>query len=246
MTRIKGILGILALMLIISACGDDEPRNVSVSFQMNVGDDALVEESVYSINDTDVRFTNVALYLGDVEFETSNGVTYESSQPYYLVEPGTYNFGFTIPEDVEGDVNLNSASFFIGVDAITNSESEMDFTERAEGDPLGQQNPSMHWGWAGGYRFISIDGEADVDGDGEFETMLTYHLGRDEYLKTFTLTPNVKLEGGENSFEIIFDMAQFLDGLDFANENFTKVRPEDADLTNKIFANYDSAVSFVE
>ena len=242
----KFLSSLLLAGFIITSCGDKDPRSVNAIFQINVGEEALALESTYSINSTNVQFTNVAFYLGDMTFETSDGTKYESTSRYTLVKPGMYDFNFTVPEEIEEDVNLSKINFFIGVDPDTNSESEMDFTERAAGDPLGQQNPSMHWGWAGGYRFLAIDGFADIDGDGEFETQLTYHLGKDALLRNFSLSPNVMLEEGENKFEVIFDLNEFLGNLDFSTENFTKVQPDNLDLANKLFDNYSNAIRFVE
>jgi len=250
-TKLFFVMLIMGLMII--SCGDDdtlesnESKDVNVKFQMNVDQEALVHETTYNINGTDVQFTNVAFYLGDMKFETSDGMTYESSDRYQLIKPGIFDFNFSIPateEDV--DVNLSKITFFVGVDAETNAEIEMDFTERPEGDVLGQQNPTMHWGWAGGYRFLNIDGNADTDGDGEFETQLTYHLGFDEFLKNISLSPDQLLEEGANEFKINFDMSTFLAGVDFATENFTKVQPDNRTIADKLFDNYSSSITFVK
>lgn len=248
MKLIKGFIGILILGLFVVSCGDNnDPIDVNVKLQMKVGDEALVHGTTYRINETDVQFTNVAFYLGDMKFETSDGQTFESESRYHLIKPGVYDFGFSIPADeVADNLKLTTASFFVGVDGDTNAESELDFTERAEGDPLGQQNPTMHWGWAGGYRFLNIDGMADTDGDGEFETQLTYHLGKDEFLRSFSSNPDLKLEGGINDFQIIFDMSAFLSGLNFETEFFTKVQPDNMVIADKLFENYGSTFNFAK
>lgn len=247
MYRYKGILGILLAGMIIISCGDSDPVAVNVKLQMNVGEDALIQESVYQVNGIDVKFTNVAFYLGDMKFKTSIGREFESISRYHLIKEGIFDFNFELSAD-EGEegVNLTEVTFFVGVDPTTNAETEMDFTERAVDDPLGQQNPTMHWGWAGGYRFLNIDAVADVDGDGEFETQLIYHLGKNDLLKNISLNPDTKLEQGVNEYQIIFDLSKFLTGLDFETENFTKVQPDNLSLADKLFNNYDSAFTFVE
>lgn len=248
MKSTKLFLFVMITGLMIISCDDDIPeaKEVNVKLQMNVGQEALVHESTYDINGTEVQFTNVAFYLGDMKFEISDGTTYESAERYQLIKPGVFDFNFTIPAtEEEVDVNLDKITFFVGVDATTNAETEMDFTERPAGDVLGQQNPTMHWGWAGGYRFLNIDGNADLDGDGEFETNLTYHLGKDEFLKNISLSPVQKIEEGKNEFQINFDMAKFLSGLDFTTENFTKAQPDNKAVADKLFDNYSSSFTFV-
>jgi len=245
MRIIKLFFSLLLAGLIISSCGESDPKDINVKFQMKVGDEALVHDVTYNVNGVDVQFTNVAFYLGDMKFRTSDGNTFESTNQYYLIKPGIYDFNFSLTSD-EGkdDINLSNITFFVGVDPITNAEEEIDFTERAVEDPLGQQNPTMHWGWAGGYRFLNIDGNADIDGDGTFETQLTYHLGFDDFLKNISLNPNRKLEEGANPFQINFDMNEFLSGVDFETENFTKVQPDNRSLADKLYNNYSSAFTF--
>ena len=247
MKSLKLFFLVLVSGLLYTSCGDDDPKEVELSFQATVGEEALMHETTYNINGTDVQFTNVAFYLGDMQFKTSDNVSFQAADRYHLIRPGVFRFSFeSLPTEGNDDVNLTEISFFIGVDAETNAETEMDFTERAEGDPLGQQNPSMHWGWAGGYRFMNIDGMADTDGDGEFETQLTYHIGKNDYLQNITLNPNQKLEGGKNEFQVNFDIAAFLSGIDFSTENFTKTQPDNIAIADKLYNNYNSAVSFVK
>jgi hypothetical protein len=243
----KLVIGIFFIGLLMSSCGESDPKDVNVKLQMSVGNKSLIHDNIYNINNIDVKFINVAFYLGDIKFETSDGTIFESMESYYLIKPGIYDFNFTVPEEVEEEeISLSKISFFVGVDPETNAETEMDFTERTVGDPLGQQNPTMHWGWAGGYRFMNIDGNADLDGDGEFETPLTYHLGKDDLFKNITLSPNQKIEEGKNEFNLKFDMNAFLANIDFATENFTKVQPDNLGLANKLFDNYNSTFVFAK
>ena len=180
-------------------------------------------------------------------FAIDNGTVFNSSDRYQLVKPGVVDYNFELPV-IEGDEDefLSTITFNIGVDADTNAETEMDFTERATDDPLGQQDPTMHWGWTGGYRFMNIDGVADLNGDGQFNTPLTYHLGKNSFLKSISLSVNEKLESGQNDMRILFDVGAFLNGLDFATENFTKVQPDNMDVADKLLANYNNAVSFTK
>ncbi|MBK7695626.1 MAG: hypothetical protein IPI30_15330 [Saprospiraceae bacterium] len=46
------------------------------------------------------------------------------------------------------------------------------------------QDPSMHWGWTSGYRFIALEGMIDNDNDGIPETVFEIHsLGDALYTK---------------------------------------------------------------
>lgn len=62
---------------------------------------------------------------------------------------------------VEGVSNVESLKFNVGVDAEYN---HADPAQWPSDHPLAPQVPSMHWGWAGGYRFIALEGGAGVNG----------------------------------------------------------------------------------
>jgi len=229
--------------LLFTSCSKDENADINIVYKTTVGQELLQHNATYNINSTDVQFTNVAYYVGDMSFTLSNSTSFTSQNRYQLITPGEFTYSFSLENVGEDEVDFNQASFFIGVDSLTNQQTEQEITDREEGDPLGFQNPSMHWGWTGGYKFMSIDGLADVDGDGEFETTLIYHLGFDDFLKDFSLDVNESIESGETNYKIIFDVDKFLSNVNFETENFTKVTPDSYDLALKLYNNYDNAVS---
>ena len=53
--------------------------------------------------------------------------------------------------------DLEQIEFWIGVDSARN---HLDPALYPENHPLALHDPSMHWGWAGGYRFIAFEGVA--------------------------------------------------------------------------------------
>ena len=61
--------------------------------------------------------------------------------------------------------SVDSITFFIGIDKERN---HLDPTTYPEWHPLALKTPSMHWGWAAGYRFVTYEGMA-----GTSETKLT-------------------------------------------------------------------------
>ena len=59
--------------------------------------------------------------------------------------------------------------------------------------PLAHQNPSMHWGWTSGYRFLCVDGEA---GASLSDMMQLHSLGDANYFQQ-TQEANCSYENGE-------------------------------------------------
>jgi hypothetical protein len=73
----------------------------------------------------------------------------------------------------------------VGIDEETN---HADPSPYPASHPLGPKNPDMHWGWAGGYRFIALEGFVDSNGDDIPENTFQFHGLGDELLFSSILT----------------------------------------------------------
>jgi len=63
--------------------------------------------------------------------------------------------------EVSGVDNVEALKFSVGIDPDNN---HADPAAWPADHPLAPQVPSMHWGWAAGYRFIALEGGAGVNG----------------------------------------------------------------------------------
>ena len=92
-----------------------------------------------------------------------------------------------------GEVNatdITEIRFHIGVDPSVNHE---DPSAYASDNPLAPQNPSMHWGWAAGYRFIAMEGMGGTNLDQGYQL---HGLGDDNYFETTqSVIPTVNTGG---------------------------------------------------
>lgn len=73
---------------------------------------------------------------------------------------------------------VESVKFYVGVDSMANHSDPAAY---AATHPLAPQSPSMHWGWASGYRFIAIEGMAGTSLNQNFEI---HSLGDNNYFQT--------------------------------------------------------------
>ena len=64
--------------------------------------------------------------------------------------------------EVDGVENVEALKFFVGIDPDNN---HADPAAWPADHPLAPQVPSMHWGWASGYRFVALEGGSGADGD---------------------------------------------------------------------------------
>ena len=161
----------------------------------NVAGQALEFDKDYTINGTTIQFAAVNYYMGGLKITQENNEVVDFSNQYLLAELGA---GAMVNEPVAIS-NIKNVKYFVGVDSITNKMSESDFTNRPTDDPLGIQDPSMHWSWNTGYRFLRVDGMVDTTGDGTPDTPVEYHLGNNPMLKNIDINTNILIKAGDNT-----------------------------------------------
>ncbi|MDH4472371.1 MAG: T9SS type A sorting domain-containing protein [Fluviicola sp.] len=135
-----------------------------------------------------------------------------SALKYYVTKFTIVHNGgqlMTVPDDVVALVTVNGASttielgsfsvtniegirFHIGVHTPVNHE---DPSLLPSNNPLAPQSPSMHWGWASGYRFILLEGMAGASLNQGLEL---HGLGDANYFETIVLAQSVNENGGES------------------------------------------------
>lgn len=113
--------------------------------------------------------------------------------------------------------NLESVTFHLGVDEEANhaDPSLLPWTH-----PLAPKFPSMHWGWAAGYRFIALEGKsgANIDQDiqfhcigNEYYTKMEFPVsmsGQDNFVVTLDAEYNSLLSGIDISSGLILHGGQ--------------------------------------
>jgi hypothetical protein len=240
----------LSLPLIFVACDNDDeadptptpdPAMVTFNFNYSIGDQALVYGDIYEINGTAVSFDLAHFYVGGIELMPDEGDVLTMKDKYLLVKPGEGPYEIGAVDAGHYDM----LKFFVGVGPEENSQSEDDFTNRPADDPLAVQNPSMHWSWASGYRFIRIDGQADTDGDGTPDTPMEFHLGTDPLLINYTFMGHKDLEEGTNEYTMNLDLEKVFTDVDLSTE-FSTHTMDNMPLAMKIKDNFATAISMGE
>ncbi len=187
--------------------------NLIFAFDILVNGEDFETGTVYDINGTAVSFDIVSYYVGGLVLK--QGEAEISLQNNYLLASPGFRAGLN---GTIAPVNITGVDFFIGVDSITNGQAEVDFIDRPSSDPLGLQDPDMHWNWNTGYKFLRVDGDADTDGDGIVDTGIAYHLGSDPLLKNFSFSTDIPLQVGENTLSFVLDLGSFFEGVDLSTE----------------------------
>ena len=147
----KLILAIFICFTTLSATAQNE---IIINFNHQLGDNLFNFSTTSTASQGyDFNVTRLEYYISEIEIVHDGGQITPIEDQWLLVNPSsdnTFNLGTFDIEDVEG---LNYA---IGVDEAHN---HLDPTSYPFGHPLAPQSPSMHWGWAAGYRFIALEGK---------------------------------------------------------------------------------------
>lgn len=173
----------------------------------------LIDES-FAFDQASNNNNNVNFDVGRCEYYLSQFiVVHDGGQEspiadvYALVDAG---------ENTEislGDVTFTSIEaikFSVGVDQTANHLNPASY---AASHPLAPQNPSMHWGWSAGYRFVAMEG----NGGSSLSTPFEIHaLGDQNY---FEVLVNVEEEliNGVAYLDLDADYAAALKDIDVSS-----------------------------
>lgn len=103
--------------------------------------------------------------------------------------------------------NVEAIKFSVGVETPINHEDPALFPVT---HPLGPKAPSMHWGWAAGYRFVAMEGKGGTQLDREFQL---HGLGDRNYFET-TIDYAATAANGAVSINLDADCARILENID--------------------------------
>jgi hypothetical protein len=102
----------------------------------------------------DLKIDRLEYYISEIELVHDGGQITPVANTWILVRPAEQSEFMLGVHNVQ---NLEAINFSVGVDSAVN---HLDPASYAPDHPLSPQNPSMHWGWTAGYRFIALEGYA--------------------------------------------------------------------------------------
>lgn len=196
---------ILGLLMITAVAQTD----VLLRIEHTMGGEPLEFEQTYTHPDLgyDFNITRLQYYVSEIDIVHDGGQTTPIEETWLLVdaeEQKDYSLGSHSITNVEG------ISFYVGVD---HGHNHLDPTSFPAGHPLAPQDPSMHWGWAAGYRFVCLEGET---GAGLFFMYQIHALGDMNYWQT-SLPTAALWEDGDLVITIQADYFGMLDGIDVSS-----------------------------
>lgn len=151
------------------------------------------------------KITRLEYYISEIKITHDGGQITPVTDMHLLVHPASdslYDLGVHA-----GITNVESITFSVGVDEPHNHADPATYPAN---HPLAPQNPSMHWGWSSGYRFVAIEG---VAGNNFANTFEIHALGDANY-KTVTLATIAESTSEGKIIHLEADYAQILMNID--------------------------------
>lgn len=168
-------------------------KEVAVVINHLYDGEVLNFDNTYIIGDNiPIRFDRIEYYIHLNSLISNQNIATDLIDKYILVNANQNNYNIGEIELLDDD--LISLNFNIGVEYNLN---HADPSLQDSSHPLAPQFPSMHWGWAAGYRFAALEGMIDKNQDSVMETVFQYHPVDDSYYSD-TITSEGIIENENN------------------------------------------------
>lgn len=162
--------------------------DVSIHMHQKLGDQPFTYNSiVQTAAGYYIKVSRLQYYISEVKLIHDGGQVTPVTDVYFLVTPTKDsilelgNFDIT---------NLESIEYSLGVDP---GHNHLDPASYASSHPLAPKNPTMHWGWAAGYRFIALEGFGGAT-SGAVTNNYQIHTVDDSNYKTLALNTSGTVE----------------------------------------------------
>ena len=194
-----------ALCLLLALGLNAQSTEVQIHFNHQLQGNPMDYSTTVTQDGYDWFASRVEYYMSDIELMHDGGTWTSVPDTWLLVDAeGTLNvsLGTHAVTQVEG------LRFYLGVGPDDNHEDPGAYPAE---HPLAYQTPSMHWGWASGYRFACMEGQAGgISGHFEF-----HGLGDANYHQVEVLGDAVD-ESGVQVFYLNADYAEAVKSFDLS------------------------------
>ena len=196
-------------LLLVAGTTAFAAQDVAIKFNHKLGGSqfAKFEEATAPSGDYMFLVSHLRYYISGIYIIHDGGHKTWVQDVYLLVDPANED---TYPLGSYDIINVEGIEFSVGVDQVRN---HLDPSTYPPGHALGYQNPSMHWGWAAGYRFCTFEGKAGVQSAASGAVFQIHSVG-DELYKTTTLAVGANNNNGVLEIPIVADYSKLLMSLD--------------------------------
>lgn len=197
------ILSSLFFVLLASKCEDDQSPAVGAEMELQFnadfsGEPLLMYASEYDYEENmALRFQLFQFYISEVELLTTDDINGEGVT---ALDVDLISFKDVQSSDAASDGikinvtdlptgNYKGIRFKLGVAPDLNSTNPGDYSVV---HPLSNH----YWSASMGYVFTKIEGNADINGSGDFSEKLTFHVGTNPMLREVSFLKDINLSEG--------------------------------------------------
>jgi len=189
-----------------------QSTEVSLQIHPNWAGNSFALSKVYQGTDFDFKITRLQYYVSQIKVIYDGGKSHLVKDLYFLVSAQRdtiLNLG-TLPV-----TNIEGIQFSIGVDEEAN---HLDPATYPSSHPLALKNPSMHWGWTSGYRFIALEGNSNGGTGTTFNKNFQIHTVEDVNYRSIALTVTPSLtQSGKAILNVNADYSNLIKNLNIKN-----------------------------
>ena len=152
----KNLRPILLLFALLSSSILFSQQDVYLKVQHKLGTSTLTGQPILNLNGPNgasrFQLTRMEYYMSSIKIIHDSGQVTSLPDRYLLLNMNDTSSRFIGSLNV---TNIEGISFAIGVDSVANHADPNGYEAN---HPLNLKFPSMHWGWASGYRFVAFEG----------------------------------------------------------------------------------------
>jgi hypothetical protein len=238
------VIGIVAFAFLLLGCGDKNPKPPIKQPQkpaLNFVVEQDFDGSDFDYNGTNftnaagniMQFSNLKYLLSNFILIKTDGTEVKLDSSYAFVNLKTGRDSFSFPNLPAG--NYSGMKFFIGLDSVVNHGDPNRYSTT---HPLSPSVNQLHWGWSGGYIFISMEGL--VQDSLGVPRGFSYHLANDENLRQVTCLSPFSVDSVSKKVVLRMNVAEMFKNPnlhDFRREPLTTHSSFDGGLSNRLMDN---------
>lgn len=186
----------LLLLLILSVLSrmSQAQTEVVLRFEHRLDGKAFaLNQETTSPKGTKYKTSRLQFYISGLKITHDGGQELALNSVFLFVDPSKQDskeFSLGILSNI---TYIEKIDFAIGVDPASN---HLDPASYPANHPLAPKNPTMHWGWTAGYRFISLTAAA-ARADGSFLDAVNIEGLGDANFKTKSYPAQTSIENGK-------------------------------------------------
>lgn len=199
------------ILLILIFCSTFFVSNAQVNLNLNIqhllgSEEFEFDKEVNSTEGDPFEISRLQYYISQISVFHDNGKQTKIKDTWALITTGN-KLETTIELGEYDMTQVDKIIFHVGVEEEVNHD---DPALWPEDHPLAPKNPSMHWGWVGGYRFVAMEG---LCGAAMNETFQMHSVGNEIYTLV-QVEVDEQATDGVITVDLKADYIRTLDGID--------------------------------